>query len=67
MEQNINNDYYESRENFIFINKLNEVLVPDLKTFSSWSDFKIKILNKEYVIDFLFNTNKKLYLFIFLL
>ena len=57
MEQNSNNDYYESRENFIFINKLNEVLVPDLKTFSSWSDFKIKILNKEYVIDFLFNTN----------
>ena len=50
MEQNSNNDYYESRENFIFINKLNEVLVPDLKTFSSWSDFKIKILNNNLTL-----------------
>lgn len=57
MEQNINKDYSENLENIIFKNKLNQFLVPDLKSFSSWSDFKIKILNKEYIIDFLFNTN----------
>jgi hypothetical protein len=57
MEQNINKDYSENLENIILKNKLNQFLVPDLNTFSSWADFKIKILNKEYILDFLFNTN----------
>ena len=56
MEQNIDKDNFENYDNH-FLSNLNQVLLPDLKSFSNWSDFKIKILQKEYVIDFLYNSN----------
>lgn len=56
MEKTRSEDTFGTYDNH-FLNTLNEVLLPDLKSISNWADFKIKIQKKEYVIDFLYHSN----------
>jgi hypothetical protein len=59
MEQGLENKMNEATEYHenLFIGKLNEIMIPEISGYSSWPEFKQRIINKEFFLNFYFHTN----------